>query len=202
MDSKFSTSFIPKQTLVKTGQIRRPSSSTSLFAIISIGIFLISGALAGGTYLYHEKLKTDLDRLDSEIEDRKASFELGRIEEVRIFSERVEAVEEMLSKHVALSQFFTLLENQTDPEVSFEKFSFRLDDQEGAVITLTGVATGFVAVARQSDSFLSRPELSEHSFSSFKLEDGGFVSFSYRGVIKREAIAYRTLISGPAAPTQ
>lgn len=192
MDAKFSTSFIPKQTMAKATQPSRPSS-VSLLAIIGVTVFIVVIAIGAGVYLYNQNLKADLTELDSQIADRKASFELGKVDEVKLFNRRVTSAKEILGRHVAFSQFFSVLEENTMPNVAFKSLSYNLAG-ENPRIELRGIADGFSAIALQSDAFIARPELSDHVFSNFELKDNGFVEFNYSVTVARTSISYSVLI--------
>lgn len=197
MDAKFSTSFIPKQNMARAVQPSR-SSNISVLYIIGVAVFIIVIALGAGVYLYNQNLRADLTQLDSEIADRKASFELGKIDEVRLFSRRVTTAKNLLGGHVAFTQFFTILEENTMPNVAFKNLSYQLIPG-GARVSLQGIADGFSAVALQSDTFLAQPELSGHVFSNFKLKENGFVEFSYEATVAKTAILYSSIINAKAA---
>ncbi len=199
MDPKLSTSFIPKQSLARVGQPYRPASgSVDLFLMIGVVLFLIVAALAGGLYLYNGKLNKDLTVLDNEIKEKRAAFELGQIDEVKAFQRRVDAGSQVLGGHIALSQFFMLLEESTIPDVSFYTLRLSNDGEAGISVEMDGVAKGFSSIALQSDVFLSRPEFIRHSFSKFDLVSNGFVEFSYRGTIASSALRYGALLAKEA----
>lgn len=199
MDPKLSTSFIPKQGLARAGQPYRPASgSVDLFLMIGVVLFLIVGALAGGLYLYNSKLNKDLTALDNEIKEKRAAFELGQIDEVKAFQRRVDAGSQVLAGHTALSQFFTLLEESTIPDVSFYTLRLSAGNEAGISVEMEGVAKGFSSIALQSDVFLSRPELIRHSFGKFRLVSNGFVEFSYTGMLALPAMQYGALLAEDA----
>lgn len=197
MDAKFSTSFIPKQNMAKAVQPFR-SSNISVLAIAGIAIFIIVIALGAGIYLYNQNLRSDLKKLDSEIADRKASFELGKIDEVKLFNRRMTTAKSLLAGHVAFTQFFAILEENTMPNVSFKNLSYQMLPV-GARIQMQGIADGFSAIALQSDAFIARPELSGHIFSNFKLKSNGFVEFNYEAIVAKTAISYSSLINAKEA---
>ncbi len=197
MDAKFSTSFIPKQNMAKAVQPFR-SSSISVLAIAGIAVFIVVIALGAGIFLYNQNLRAELKKLDSEIADRKASFELGKIDEVKIFSRRMTTAKNLLSGHIAFTQFFTILEENTMPNVSFKNLSYQMLPV-GARVQMQGIADGFSAIALQSDTFIAQPELSGHIFSDFKLKSNGFVEFSYETIVAKTAVSYSSLINAAEA---
>lgn len=62
-ETKFTTSFIPKkpiQSVGKGGRIGR--SSSNLFTIISMFVFIVAVVATAGVFLYEIKLQRDIDR--------------------------------------------------------------------------------------------------------------------------------------------
>jgi hypothetical protein len=191
MEAKKQSSFIPKQTLAHVARPVR-QAHVGVFSVLSVIAFLASAAVAAGTFLYAAKLETTIEQYDTDIQAQKSAFELGLIQEIIRFQKRVEAAQSILGGHVAFSRYFRFLEEATIPSVVFIDLSFGKDVADGSLkVDLFGQAANFAAIAAQSDLFLTRPELYDHTFNNFYLNERGFIDFEYTVRIKPEGIGYQ-----------
>src|SRR3989344_9139849 len=104
MDEKLS--FIPKRSLSS-----RPASRGGWggFVLFSFLIFILSGALWGGLYMYKNYLNDNIAQLGQSIENQKASFEIPTVNEITDFSEKISVVKKLLDEHKAFSNVLDFL---------------------------------------------------------------------------------------------
>jgi ABC-type multidrug transport system fused ATPase/permease subunit len=152
------TSFVPKQP-VTPGKHR--SSGTSVLLIISFIIIGVSIACVAGVFFYSRG--AELVAAQNNVNPATvASF-------VRL-RDRFTAAETILSQHVALSQFFTVLNNITLQNVSYSSLLVTVADDRTATIELTGEAKDFNTLAAESTAFASETDIKSAIFSDISVD--------------------------------
>lgn len=193
METKFQASFIPKKP-VQTGAMRS-SGDVNVLLVLSILIFIITTTAAGGVFLYKTTLEKERQQKDDDLVSAQKSFGLDEITQLKARSKQLAAAKAVLEGHVALSPLFSLIEQNTLKSVRFNTFNFT--DKDGrSLISLSGEARGFNAVAYQSQVFTALKEFSRPVFSGFVLEDTGKVSFKFDAEINHELLVYANSLNG------
>jgi hypothetical protein len=181
MDQNFQTSFIPKKPIVK----ERVSYSQPVGILMVASIFILFTVLiaSGGLYFYKGILSKNITDMQNTLVLAQSRFELSKISELQVLDKRLNASTEILSKHVAISPIFTVLEAITMKTVRFTKFGYTLgSDKNAAVdIKMSGVAKGYRDIALQSDLFTSNAIAHKNFinpiFSNLTLDASGNVLF-------------------------
>lgn len=177
MADQFQTSFIPKKT-PGTGSSSRSQMSMNLFAIVSIALFVVAALASVGVFAYKKISERELISKQADLERSREAFEPSLIEEIVRLDERITSAEKLVSDHVAMSGIFKLIEDTTLETVQFTHFQLSRDADGMFRLALTGSATGFAAVALQSDELGEHPLLDDVLVSNFSVTDTGRVTFT------------------------
>src|SRR3989338_853266 len=137
MDTKFQTSFIPKKALAETTSHPR-ADSVSIFLIISVVLFILTLAAAGGIFAYKRMLIGNIGDMNKRLAQAKNSFEPESIEQWNRLNKRIEAARKLLVAHTTISPIFELLENNTLATVKFDSLTYDLKDNGTSYVTLLG----------------------------------------------------------------
>lgn len=188
METKFSTSFVPKTTLEPVSQnVKRPMG---LFMFLSMIIFFISVLVAAGAFGWHKYLESSKVSMRTDLEKNIKAFEPETIEEYVRLNKRIEAAKNLLSRHVAVSYVFDFLTENTLESVSFSDFKYSLGNDGVASLVMNGVAKSYNAVAFQSTVFGKERSLNGLIFSNLDLDNSGNVVFNLATKINPGFIAY------------
>jgi hypothetical protein len=149
-------------------------------------------------YLYKVRLAAIVNsRIDS-INRAEKAFEPAVILDLKKLDIRLRAGTELLSKHIAVSDFLESLGESTLPEVSFNTFSFEYEP-DGSYVDMAGEARGYLQIAQQSDIFEDNNYIQNHIFSGFTLTETGRITFSLQFSLNPELLQFgRTIVNTEA----
>ncbi len=177
MDPQVQASFIPKKSF-DTGTARGEGAFGSLFLLIAIFLLLASVAAAGGVYAYQRYLANSIVQQSDSLQKAEAAFDPGAIQDLSRMDSRINNALTLLQGHVAPSALFTFLSTQTLQSVQFTSFSYELQTNGSAKISLNGLADSFSAVALQSDQLNANKLLKGVVFSNIRVDTNGKIAFS------------------------
>ena len=195
MDQNFQTSFIPKKPMIE--ERTAPSQPVGLFTIISIFIFFTVVIGTGALYFYDRILQQDITKMENDLNLAKNRFEPSKIIQLQVLDKRLNASEEILSKHVAISPIFKALQDITMKTVNYTKFSYNLDESKNTnkvKVKMSGVAVGYKSVALQSDLFAKNKYLIDPIFSNLSLDDKGNVLFDLEFSVDQNLVDYKKVV--------
>ncbi len=199
METKFQTSFIPKQPITQSQHL---SSGVSVVTIISFFIFFLSLASAGGVYVYTNILSNTIAAQDEGLKKSEAASPATTLDTYIRLSNRLKAVKTILHQHVQSSVLFDLLKNNTLPDVRFNDFNLSYGSDGKVTLGMTGQAKGYEFVALQSKAF-SDPSLKNifqsPIFSNLDLDPAGNATFTFTSGIDPSQIVYYTLTQNKGA---
>ncbi|MEK7575213.1 MAG: hypothetical protein AAB511_03215 [Patescibacteria group bacterium] len=190
MDTKFQTSFIPKKA-INQEITRSRSESVSIFLLISVILFILSLAVAGGVFAYKKVLIGRIDKMNITLSQAKNSFEPDSIRKWNRLSHRIESTDKILNSHTIVSPVFDLLENATLSTVKFETFSYELKDTGSATLLMTGKADSFDSIALQSDIFGQEKYIKNPVFSDLNPDQRGAKVFKFNSSLDPTLISYK-----------
>jgi hypothetical protein len=194
METKMQTSFIPKKPIVES---RPEGSGISLFTLLAVIIFIVSLALAGGVWLLKGSLVTKIEKDKEALVAAKASYEEGTINPLIRLDDRIKVSGDLLSKHLAISPVFLLLEKNTLKNVRIKTFKFTHAGKDQIKIDLTGTAQSYEALSKQSDAFGAeslREFISQPIVSDFSPTPEGTISFTFSALVNSNLISYSSLV--------
>lgn len=189
MESNFQTSFIPKKPIVEERtEVKRP---TSIFTIIAIFIFIAMVLMLAGSYFYRQVLAGEIKSKESTLGLAKGRFEPERINELQVLDRRLRAATELLSKHIAVTPIFEVLQEVTLKTIRYTRFSYEWTEKGRVLVRLGGIATGYRSIAIQSDLFSENKYIIDPVFSNLSLDEKGNVLFDLEFYVEGSLVDYK-----------
>lgn len=194
MEPKGKTSFIPKKP-VNEKQGRDKPAALSLIYIISLILFFLTLAGAGGVYFYKNHLQNQIDKKNKYLEESKEAFEISLLEKLQNLDKRLNAGDELLSGHLAPSVIFSVLEEHTLDTISFDNFEYDYDKKNNSYkLIMSGNAKDFNSVALQSDVFGELDFFRTPVFSNLGVNKEGKISFDFSSTLSGKFIKYKNAL--------
>lgn len=191
MDQNFQTSFIPKKPIVKeTVSTPRPIGLLTIIAMfILLTVLLASGAL----YFYKGIMTKSITKMKNDLVIAQNRFEPSKIKELQMLDKRLNAANQILSKHIAISPIFEELQKVTMKSVRFTKFSYDFGEGKNAKVDvkMSGVTLGYSKLALQSDLFGKNKNFIDPVFSNLALTESGNVTFDLSFSVDPSFIDYK-----------
>jgi hypothetical protein len=199
METKFQTSFIPKNPIT---QEQRVSTGVNLFLLISIIIFLISASIAGWVFLEKKSLVGRIENEKGIINKNKDSLNKDSvsIENFVELNTRIETSKTLLSKHISVLPVFDFLQKLVLKNVRFNSFVFSVAASDGSgvdkiKVDVSGKAVDWRTMANQVDEF-SKPEwkkiVKEPKVSNLSLASDGSIVFLFSAILSPDFVNYNT----------
>jgi hypothetical protein len=193
METKFQTSFIPKQPLTEDSPHR--TSAASLFFLFAFIVFMASIAAAGAVFIYSNIISNNIKQGQIDLTKNKNAFDGNTIKSLTRLNDRINAVDTLLKKHKSVSSVFQVLENVTLKTVQFSSFGYTASDDK-IKLTLTGQAFNYEAVILQTKAFTNeelKGVFRSPIFSGVALDSQGNVSFNFESGIDPFLVDYYKL---------
>ncbi len=196
MDKEFQTSFIPKKPL---SEERFPTRHpVSLLNFIVTIVFIGSLVAAAGAYAYQLSLKKSVANMDSQLVLARRNFDPSVISEMQTLDKRLKASNEILGTHIAISPIFQSLQGLTLKTVSFTKFAYEIKTDAGQKVVdvqMSGKATGYDAIALQSDSLAKNKYIKNPIFSNLNLDEKGRVTFDLSFTVDPSFVNFTDMVN-------
>jgi len=191
MESKFQTSFIPKQSLERhEGGGRR---AIGFLLLITVIIFLASIAAAGGVFLYGTYLNNKISQSEGSLNTSKQEFEPTTVAQYTRLSDRLADATVILNQHIALSRLFDVLSQATLQTVQFTDFTYSFGSDGKVSISMKGTAQNYESVALQSDAFSAIPTIFKSPiFSNLNSDQNGNAVFTFSSDIDPNFLLYKS----------
>jgi hypothetical protein len=202
MEERVKTSFIPKASLkVEHAEVKH-RGPVSLVNLVAGLILLIVILAAAGVFLYEKFSEQNIISKQASLERYRAAFEPDTIRELARLDTRIASGRLLLRNHVAVSKLFDELEKLVLASVRFNDFSYKYSDATHVILTASGEAGSFNAVALQSDAFSKSPIITEPIFSNVNISKTGTILFNFTAVVDTSRIGYTALAGagGQGAP--
>jgi hypothetical protein len=192
MAEQFQTSFIPKR-VVET-PTKGEVSGAGITFVVGLGVLIVSLLLAGGVFGYGQYLKGSIENKKNQLQLQKDAFQPELIRAMARLSDKMKIGQQLLKDHIAASEIFALLQQDTLQTVRFSSFAFS-HTQDGSVkISLQGQGLSFTSVALQADAFSQERFLKDTLFSGFALDPVGNISFSVAATVDPAVVSYENLV--------
>ncbi len=179
METKFQTSFIPKQPV--DAEAPHHASAASLFFLAAFILFMASLASAGGVFIYGEIIKRNISEGEAQLKLNKNAFDPNTISQITRLNDRINATDYLLKKHKSVSTLFYVLSNATLKNVRFSDFNYAGLDEKIS-LSMKGQALSYETVALQAKEF-TNPNLKNvfksPLFGDLTLDAQGNVSFGF-----------------------
>lgn len=179
METKFQTSFIPKQPVNEVAPHR--ASSASLFFLLAFIIFMTSVATAGGVFIYAKVIETKIKDGNKQLTLNKNAFDSNTIKELTRLDSRINSSDTLLKQHRSVSTLFQVLSNTTLKNVRFTDFSYAAVEDKIS-LSMRGQAFNYETVALQAKAFtdpILKNVFKSPIFGDLTLDQQGNVAFSY-----------------------
>lgn len=190
-DSNLQISFIPKKPLAPK-RASGDGTLSSLFLLISVIIFVASGLILGGAYLWKQQLvkqvaagASDLIRVKDSLESEVIVFE-----DLVRFNKKIEVTNFLINQHKTIRPFLALLGESTLKTVRFRNLNYKILDSGGAEVRMNGEAASFNSVAQQSANFAKTKKLSNIVFSNLNVGRDNMVVFDFSTALKDSFVSY------------
>ncbi len=201
MDQNFQTSFIPKKPLTPEAPVR--SRSVSLLAILSIFILLAVVLSSGGVYLYKKSLETQIADKAKALQVARKRLESTQIDRLQELDKRLNSSTQILGNHIAVSNIFSALQENTLKSIRYTKFSYSMGDKPGAniYIKMSGQASGLLgykSIALEADLFNKNKNIIDPIFSNLSLDNKGNVIFDLEFFVNPNFVNYKQILANNA----
>ena len=201
MEVKMQTSFIPKKPIVES---RVGGSGVSLFLLLSIILFITAITLALGVWLWQNSLTSQIEKDKAALVAAKNSYEEDTINNLIRLDDRIGESKALLSKHLAVSPVFIMLEKNVLKNIRLKTMKFS-DTADGKIkVNLTGTASNYDVLSKQSDAFgalATKKIISEPVISNFVLLPDSSVSFDFTTSVDPSLVSYGNTVNSEAAQT-
>lgn len=190
MQDRVKTSFIPKASLKIE---RRPSEKSNPIALVNIAtaaLLVVSIIVSGGLFLYERFTVQSIAKKQDDLDRSRGAFEPATIKELSRLDARIEAGKTVLAGHVALSRLFDDLEVRTFSSVRFADLSYTVPSPGRVILSMSGKALSFNAVALQAEEFSKSSVLTDPIFSNVNINSTGSIDFNFTATINPERLRY------------
>ncbi len=201
MEERVKTSFIPKTSL-QTPAMQRPRRDPAALVDIVAGALLILAIVgAAGVYFFNQYTQSQITSEQDSLAKSREAFEPSTIQELARLDERIQTGETLLSQHIAVSKLFNELEKLTLSSVRYTDFDYSVISSGHVVLTMSGVASSYNAVALQSDEFSKSTIITDPIFSNVNVNAAGLATFDFTGVIDTSSMLYNATAATSAPST-
>ena len=190
MDANTGTSFIPHDAGTPARSRRSGGGLADVILMLAILAFAASAALAVGVFLYHQFLSTQANADLAKLASAEKQFQPELVDQLERLDKRMHSASSLLSKHLAPSAFFTILDAVTAKTISYSTLSFLVSDT--VKLDMDGVARSVNSVAFQADLLSKEPSFESPIFSNLDRQKDG-VHFHLSTLINPDSINFEAL---------
>ncbi len=191
MEPSFQTSFIPKKPMTK----EHVASSRPIGFLTIIAIFVLFTILlvSGGLFFYKGILTKKIASMENDLTLARNRFEPAKIAELQALDKRIQAANEILSKHVVISPIFEALQAVTMKTVRYTKFSYDFASKPGEKVNIkmSGAAVGYSFLALQSDLYTKNKTFIDPVFSNLAPDATGNIVFDLDFLVDPSFVDYK-----------
>lgn len=194
MEQNFQTSFIPKKPMVR--ETATPPRAIGFLTIIALFILFTVLLATGAIYFYKTTMTKNVAKMKSDLAIAKNRFEPERIKDLQVLDKRLNAANQILKEHIAITPIFEALQATTMKSVRFTKFTYTFGEPEnpGINVKMSGVTLGYSFLALQSDLFAKNKNFIDPVFSNLALTENGNVSFDLNFSVSPSFVDYRVML--------
>ncbi len=197
MDSPTQPSFIPHEAVSSTPIKRSSGGLAELAFLVSIVLFIISGALGAGVFLYTQYLQSSNQSKLGQLNAAQAAFDPTLIEQLTRLDTRMNTAQTLINAHLAPTQIFTALEQSTVQDIAFTSFTYNAANPQQITLTMTGVAGSVNSIALQAQVFSQSSVITDPIFSGINAGPTG-VNFNFTALVNPTSLSYENYVSGSA----
>lgn len=153
VETKFQTSFIPKQPVTEIS--KRASGGGGLLFLIGFLFLVISVAAAAGVFIWNKTILANIKEGEAHLLESKKGFENNTIAVYTKLDNRIDVADSLLKKHIKASAIFPKLGMNTLQTVRYDNFSYQHLGNGNITITMSGEAADYESMALQAKQFTS-----------------------------------------------
>jgi hypothetical protein len=189
MEERVKTSFIPKTSL-QAPEARHPRGNPVALANLVCGILLVLAVIgAGGIYAFQQYTNGQIVAKQQSLALQREAFQPATIEELSRLDTRIDVGESLLSAHLSTSKLFDELEKLTLSSVRYSSFDYSIAPGH-AILSMSGEAASFNAVAEQSEAFAKSTIITDPIFSNVNVGPKGTITFNFTAVVDTSRMLY------------
>jgi hypothetical protein len=193
MDTGLQSSFIPKRPMMPSSAPTR--TTVSFFTVIALVLFFVALSGSLGIFFYERYLNQNITSADADLVRAQGAFDPNAIKTMIRLDARVSTAKGLLASHTALSPLFDMLGKSTlKRSVRFKTLDVTVAPEKIS-LSMKGQATGFTAIALQSDAFGKDKRLKGPLLSDLALDQGGAVSFTFTAAVDSSVLSYKNVQS-------
>lgn len=198
METKFQTSFIPKAPVTDSSAGRRSGGAGFLFLIAFI-IFMASLCAAVGVFFYNQILDQKIKTGNEELSQNQNIFNPNVVQEYSRLNDRINASYEILKKHVAVSNLFSIISAVTLKNVRFSNFTYSNAGSDKISLNMNGQTRSYELVALQARALTDPTMKYRNAFKSpilgdLNVDSLGNVSFNLSSAVDPSVVSYYRLV--------
>lgn len=182
------TSFVPHSS--SAAARRFGTNFNNAFGFFSYAVLLIIFLLAIGIFFYDRVLENNQASKNAALARAEAAIDLPTVESFVRLRNRLSSGTTLLGSHVALSNFFSLVETLVPTTVRFTSLHLTVDDVKAVKLEGTGIAKSFNALAAASAAFATDGRIKEAIFSNIVVTKDNTVSFALSATIDQKLVAF------------
>jgi hypothetical protein len=203
MDSKISTSFIPKGSIRSDG-LRTRREPISIVVLVSLLILAVSIVYFAGIFAYRYIVYNEINApcqdtgsgskkcgLKESLDLTARDLQLAKLADLKRLDIKLKNGESVLTGHTTLRPFFDFLGQMTIQNIQYKKFQF----SKGNSFELNGLAKSYDDIAYQQKIFADPNKgqkfISSFAFSDFDLDAKGNVGFKLTMTVDPKLLSYR-----------
>lgn len=180
-----------------------PSSSGGggagdIFILVAIVALAAALALAAGVFLYDRFLDANVQKKSEQLERARQAFEPALIQELVRLDSRLQAADDILARHLAPSELFSLLEELTLQSIEYDSMNYRVAEDNAIEVRLRGKARSVNGVALQASVLGQHNAFVNPIFSNLDLVNDG-VTFEVTAFVNPSALRYTNVFNQYAA---
>lgn len=170
--------------------VRQRAQFTGGYPLFAYAALVLAVVLALGTFAYDRVLAGMQTSRDAELAKAEKAIDLATIEGFIQLRNRLNSGTTLLSSHVALSGFFTLLSSVVPTTVRLSSLHLSLDATGKVRLEGAGVARSFNALAAVSTAFATDGRIKDAIFSNLVVNRDNTVSFSLSATLDPKVVAF------------
>jgi len=187
MAPNFQSSFIPKESPTANTFAKK---DRSLAGMLAVTLFVLSLIGSAGIYFYKGMVRNDISALKAQLSESEKNIDKETIDEMLVFSKKLEVIKEIVYKHRAVSNVLAIIASSTVSTVYFDDFNYSTSPNGGLSVVLHGKALGYAAVALEESILSQEKYFKSTNFANLALSEGGLVSFDLTISVDPEAAVY------------
>lgn len=183
------TSFVPHPASAA------PRSSSTIvpdvLGFLAYFIFVVVFASAIGIFFYGRVLSAEQKSKDTQLQNKVATIDMTTVDNFVRLQDRLASSKTLLANHIALSNFFSLLETVMPTTVRFTALHLSINNDGTIMVDGSGVAKSFNSLAFASTAFSKDSRIKDAIFSNIAVNaKDGSVSFALSATLDPKTVAF------------